>query len=326
MIVVCGIDGSPNAQHALQWSADLVAGDRWRGDRGPRRWPGRGARRAKPCRPHRTASEIEDLCVTVWCAQLARSGVAMATRGARRTSRRRHAPRGRGVRRRPDRRRTARPGQRGGDREHERRAGSPRHLPGRDRPVVRIVTRRSFSRDRSNASGASATPTATTRPRCGTVRRPGPDRGRRDHRVEVELSDLRHGGGERPHPQQQVLEGGHVDRRTAAVTREQRSGLRRADQLGGVDIGHRDDLERSVGEQLGRGAAETEHHDRAEQVVAHDADDRFDSGFSHRLEHRAAHPGHPLRHRRRRRSSPPRRRRGPARRRRRRSCAVRRWR
>ena len=74
MIVVCGIDGSPNAQHALMWSADLVAGtggeviavhavglvEELQGE-------------TVPTASHR--QEIEDLCVTVWCAQLARSGV-----------------------------------------------------------------------------------------------------------------------------------------------------------------------------------------------------------------------------------------------------------
>lgn len=74
MIVVCGIDGSPNAQHALMWSADLVAGtggeviavhavglvEEIQGE-------------TVPTASHR--QEIEDLCVTVWCAQLARSGV-----------------------------------------------------------------------------------------------------------------------------------------------------------------------------------------------------------------------------------------------------------
>ena len=74
MIVVCGIDGSPNAQHALQWSADLVAGtggeviavhavglvEELQGE-------------TVPSASHRR--EIEDLCVTVWCAHLARSGV-----------------------------------------------------------------------------------------------------------------------------------------------------------------------------------------------------------------------------------------------------------
>jgi nucleotide-binding universal stress UspA family protein len=74
VIVVCGIDGSTNAQHALSWSADLVAGtggevvavhalglvEMVGGE-------------TVPTFSHR--SEIEDLCVTVWCAQLAESGV-----------------------------------------------------------------------------------------------------------------------------------------------------------------------------------------------------------------------------------------------------------
>jgi nucleotide-binding universal stress UspA family protein len=75
VIVVCGVDGSVNAQHALSWSADLVAGaggevvavhalglvEMIRGE-------------SVPTASHR--GEIEDLCVTVWCAQLANSGVA----------------------------------------------------------------------------------------------------------------------------------------------------------------------------------------------------------------------------------------------------------
>jgi nucleotide-binding universal stress UspA family protein len=75
VIVVCGVDGSVNAQHALSWSADLVAGtggevvavhalglvETIRGE-------------SVPTASHR--GEIEDLCVTVWCAQLANSGVA----------------------------------------------------------------------------------------------------------------------------------------------------------------------------------------------------------------------------------------------------------
>lgn len=75
MIVVCGVDGSVNAQHALSWSADLVAGtggevvavhalglvETIRGE-------------SVPTASHR--GEIEDLCVTVWCAPLASSGVA----------------------------------------------------------------------------------------------------------------------------------------------------------------------------------------------------------------------------------------------------------
>ena len=74
MIVVCGIDGSVNAQHAMQWAADLVASsggeviaihalglvERLGGE-------------TVPTASHR--SEIEDLCVTVWCARLADSGV-----------------------------------------------------------------------------------------------------------------------------------------------------------------------------------------------------------------------------------------------------------
>jgi nucleotide-binding universal stress UspA family protein len=75
MIVVCGIDGSVNAQHALQWAADLVAStggeviaihalglvERLGGE-------------TVPTASHR--GEIEDLCSTVWCARLADSGVA----------------------------------------------------------------------------------------------------------------------------------------------------------------------------------------------------------------------------------------------------------
>lgn len=75
MIVVCGVDGSVNAQHALSWSADLVAGtggevvavhalglvETIGGE-------------TVPTASHR--GEIEDLCVTVWCAQLANSDVA----------------------------------------------------------------------------------------------------------------------------------------------------------------------------------------------------------------------------------------------------------
>jgi len=75
MIVVCGVDGFANAQHALQWSADLVAStggevvavhalglvETIGGE-------------PVPTASHR--SEIEDLCVTVWCARLADSGVA----------------------------------------------------------------------------------------------------------------------------------------------------------------------------------------------------------------------------------------------------------
>ena len=74
MIVVCGIDGSTNAQHALSWSADLIAGtggevvavhalglvETLRGE-------------TVPTASHR--DEIEGLCATVWCAQLAASGV-----------------------------------------------------------------------------------------------------------------------------------------------------------------------------------------------------------------------------------------------------------
>jgi nucleotide-binding universal stress UspA family protein len=74
VIVVCGVDGSTNARHALSWSADLVAGtggeviavhalglvETLRGE-------------TVPTASHR--DEIEDLCVTVWCAQLANSGV-----------------------------------------------------------------------------------------------------------------------------------------------------------------------------------------------------------------------------------------------------------
>ena len=75
MIVVCGVDGSVNAQHALSWSADLVAGtggevvavhavglvETIGGE-------------TVPTASHR--DEIEDVCVTVWCAHLANSGVA----------------------------------------------------------------------------------------------------------------------------------------------------------------------------------------------------------------------------------------------------------
>jgi nucleotide-binding universal stress UspA family protein len=75
VIVVCGVDGSTNARHALSWSADLVAGtggeviavhalglvETLRGE-------------TVPTASHR--DEIEDLCATVWCAQLASSGVA----------------------------------------------------------------------------------------------------------------------------------------------------------------------------------------------------------------------------------------------------------
>jgi nucleotide-binding universal stress UspA family protein len=74
VIVVCGIDGSANAQHALRWCADLVA------ETGGEVVAVHAAGlvemiggEAVPTFSHR--SEIEDLCVTVWCAQLASSGV-----------------------------------------------------------------------------------------------------------------------------------------------------------------------------------------------------------------------------------------------------------
>jgi nucleotide-binding universal stress UspA family protein len=74
MIVVCGVDGSANSQHALQWATDLVAGtggevvavhalglvETIGGE-------------PVPTASHR--SQIEDLCVTEWCARLATSGV-----------------------------------------------------------------------------------------------------------------------------------------------------------------------------------------------------------------------------------------------------------
>lgn len=72
MIVVCGIDGSANAGRALRWSADLVAGtggevvavhavgllEALASERGPA-----------------DRNELEDRCITVWCAPLAESGV-----------------------------------------------------------------------------------------------------------------------------------------------------------------------------------------------------------------------------------------------------------
>jgi nucleotide-binding universal stress UspA family protein len=75
MIVVCGIDGSTNAQHALQWSADLVAstGGEVVAIHALGLMETVGGEPV-PTASHR--SEIEDLCVTVWCARLADSGVA----------------------------------------------------------------------------------------------------------------------------------------------------------------------------------------------------------------------------------------------------------
>ena len=75
MIVVCGIDGSANAQQALLWSADLVA------ETGGEVVAVHAAGLVEmiggetvPTASHR--AEIEDLCATVWCARLASSGVA----------------------------------------------------------------------------------------------------------------------------------------------------------------------------------------------------------------------------------------------------------
>ena len=194
--------------------------DRWRGDRGPRRGPRRDAPgRNRPDRlaPRRDRGPVRHRLVRP--ARQQRRGVA--TRGARRPSRRRHAPRRRRVRCRPDRRRTARPRQRVRSREHEHRTGAPRHVPGRDRPDVRTADRvarrqpRSLERIRrigitdGDSTGLDAASPVDQRDATWC----------RDHRVQVELGQLGHRGRERSDPQQQILEGVHVDRRDSLGSR-----------------------------------------------------------------------------------------------------------
>jgi nucleotide-binding universal stress UspA family protein len=75
MIVVCGVDGSANAQHALQWATELVAatGGEVIAIHAVGLVETLGGETV-PTASHRR--EIEDLCVTEWCARLASSGVA----------------------------------------------------------------------------------------------------------------------------------------------------------------------------------------------------------------------------------------------------------
>ena len=110
-----------------------------------------------------------------------------------------------------------------------------------------------------------------------------------DDGIEIELRDLGQLVGHQADPQQQVLDPVDGSRRRAAVAEEQRRAAERPNEIVRVDIGERKDAHRPVAEQLGRRSAESEHHDRTERRVVHDADDRLDAGGHHRLHDPAAH-------------------------------------
>ena len=95
--------------------------------------------------------------------------------------------------------------------------------------------------------------------------------------------------GERADAQDQVLERVHVDRRAAAVAEQQLRAAQRTHELVRVFVGHGDEAQRPVGQQLGGHAAEPEQHERSERRVLGDADDELDARADHRLHDRARH-------------------------------------
>ena len=95
--------------------------------------------------------------------------------------------------------------------------------------------------------------------------------GSRDHRVQVELTDLGYGVREEAQADQRVLDGIDVDGRRAAVAVEQRRAPQRLDELAGFVVGDGGDANPAIAEQLGCDAAHTEDEERAERVVSHDA-------------------------------------------------------
>ena len=80
-----------------------------------------------------------------------------------------------------------------------------------------------------------------------------------------------------------------VGHRGAPVAEEQGGGPQRADQLGGVGVGHGQDPERAVTQQLGRRAPHAEHQQRPEQRVLDHPDDGLHAGGGHLLDEGAGH-------------------------------------
>ena len=105
-----------------------------------------------------------------------------------------------------------------------------------------------------------------------------------DHRIAVELGDLRMGIDHRPHAQEERLDRPEVAARGAPVAVEQRKGLQRAQHLPGVEVGQRRDPHGDIVEQLGRPTAGPAGQHRTEAVIVDDAHDQLDSRGRHRLD------------------------------------------
>ena len=118
---------------------------------------------------------------------------------------------------------------------------------------------------RPRRAGAAWDPARRRPARAVAWRRPPRRRRAGEDRVEVEFGDLGKVLGEPSEAQQQVLQGGGVDRWRAAVSGEQRRRAQAAPHPPGVEVGQRHQPQGAVAEQVGLHAAEAGHHQRAEE-------------------------------------------------------------
>ena len=133
---------------------------------------------------------------------------------------------------------------------------------------------------------------APLRPPGCARRRPRSRRGG-DHRVEVELGDLRQLLAEHRESVEEVDERGRVGGRGPRKPPTRRPALPPSDQLLRVDVRERCDAEVRLADQLGEHAAGPEGHERSEDRILDDSCEQLRAAADHGLDdHGAADPLH----------------------------------
>ena len=112
----------------------------------------------------------------------------------------------------------------------------------------------------------------------------------RDDRIEIHLLDLGSRGGEFGKLRNRVGDRIDIDRRAAAHSMQHRRAAQAQQHRARFLRIDRRETQRGVLHQLDEDSAETDHDQRTEALIAHDAGDQLEAGLRHRLHRDALEP------------------------------------
>ena len=99
----------------------------------------------------------------------------------------------------------------------------------------------------------------------------------REHRIEIELCDLRQLRAEERQAMNQIHQRNGIHGRIGSKTTHQLPGLSRKDELARVDVRQGRDPERRLADQLGELPSRAERNERPEQRILDEAGKKLDS-------------------------------------------------